>query len=481
MAGQERITIPDGLKTMLTAVGAPFGESGERIYLVGGAVRDIILGLEPCDLDFATSASPARIRKLVRSAAKSVYEKSRAKGYGTHGVILKDGTEVEITPFRRVAAPDTPAAGKAAPAPVSLEEDLESRDFTVNAVAMDVSPCGFGVLRDPCGGAADLERRSLRTPRRPEETFADDPLRVLRAVRFTVQYGLEPEAALVEAVRGISADPAPLARVATERVRDEIEKMLLLDTPSRGFALMHGWGLMDYWLPEVAALARTAPENGAHHKDLFAHTLEVLDRAAVLGPREASFRLAALLHDSGKPAARTLTGDAYSFHGHEKIGAKVASEACYRLRFSNEDAEAVADIVLKHHRLSAYTREWTDSAVRRALHDLGGRYESILALTRADLTTSLAERREAAQARLDDFLNRVAGFEIENVLNPKPPIDGHEIMGLLGISAGATGGGPDVGRAVEFLKDLIVAGELDPGDAETARKLVAARAWNRSV
>ncbi len=478
MSEQESgIVVPADMKSLMSIIGAPFYEAGERVFLVGGAVRDLLLGHEPCDLDFATSATPSRIRKLIRSAAETVYEKSRAKGYGTHGVILKDGQELEITPFRRVTAPDADHCEGYSSAPVSLEEDLESRDFTVNAMAMDVSPENFGELIDPCGGGSDLARGLLRTPRPPEITLADDPLRVLRAARFTVQFGLDPDAELVAAVRAISVSGAPLGRVAPERVRVELEKMLLLDAPARGFALMHDWGLLEYWLPEVAVLARTAPESGAHHKDLFTHTLAVLDRAADAGPHDAAFRLAALLHDIGKPLARTLTTDGYTFHGHEKIGAEVASKACIRLRFSNDTTEKVADMVRKHHRLSAYEREWTDSAVRRALHDLGGRYTAILALTRADLTTSLAEKREAALARLDDFLARAASLELASVLNPRPPIDGHEIMALLGMTAG----GPDVGRAVEFLKDLVVAGELNPNDTETARKLVAARAWNRSA
>jgi poly(A) polymerase len=485
------INIDNDLKYLLNQLGTLFNKDKEIIYLIGGAIRDLILNRGSNDLDFATSATMSRIRRIVNPISDGVYEKSPAKGYGTIGVLLKNGIEIEITPFRRVSAQDVdsqaeatgnnrfPAAQSSDPAPVTLDEDLASRDFTFNAIAMDISPAGFGNLYDPCGGAADIERKLLRTPRDPMITFEDDPLRILRAVRFATQFGFEPSPEVTSAIGRILKESIRLKLVAPERVRDEIVKMLLLDSPSRGFLLMHEWGLLEHWLPEVAALSKLEPEPGAHHKNIFAHTLGVLDRAVNTGPRDATFLFAALLHDVGKPAARQLTGDGYTFHRHENIGAQVAVEVCKRLRFSNEEIDRVNDLVLKHHRLSVYTPEWTDSAVRRALHDIGGRYEEILALSRADLTTTQPEFRAAAEARLADFLGRVAGFEIETVLNPKPPIDGHEVMRLLAIEAGAAGGGREVGRAITYLKDLIVAGELAPDDSETARRLVLERAWSK--
>ncbi|MFA6448541.1 MAG: HD domain-containing protein [bacterium] len=472
------IIIAQSLKNTLLQLGDLFIKDNKRIYLIGGAIRDLNLNIELNDLDFATSADPAQIRKIVRPASKGVYDKSPAKGYGTQGVLLKNGVEVEITPFRRVAAPEIEAS-PGQDASVTLDEDLASRDFTINAIAMDIAPDRFGEIYDPCGGVEDLNRKLLRTPRAAPATFEDDPLRILRAVRFITQFRLEPDPEIPIAVKKILAESKRLPLVALERVREEIVKMLLLDQPSRGFLLMREWGLLEYWLPEVAALAALEPEPGTHHKDVFAHTMNTLDRASELGPREAPFLLAALLHDVGKPAARRLEPGGYTFHRHENIGSEVAADVCKRLRFSNEDTERAADLTLKHHRLSSYLPEWTDSAVRRALNDLGGRYSEILALSRADLTTSLPEKRAAAEARIDDFLSRVAGFDREVVLNPRSPIDGHEVMKLFGISAGATGGGRDVGRAINYLKDLIVAGELAPGDAETARRLVIERAWEK--
>lgn len=505
------IKIQNDLKNSISLIGGLFFNEKERIYLVGGALRDIILGNTPIDLDFTTSAGPDRIKKIVRPAADHVYDKSRTKGYGTQGIRLKNGLEIEITPYRRVAAPELPAAGPGAEAappsslggekhvlsevqappnkfggatqeadggPITLEEDLASRDFTINAVAMDVCPDRFGEIVDPSGGLEDLKTGRLRTPAPPMRTFEDDPLRALRAARFSAQFGLTPDADLVDAVKKVVRETGRLSRVAPERVRIELEKMLAQEKPSRGLILMEEWGLLGVWLPELERLARFEPAPGAHHKNLFSHTLAVLDAAAELGPPSAPFRFAALLHDIAKPETRRLTDGDYTFYDHEKIGAETALEICGRLKFSNDDTEHVADLVRKHHRLSAYAPDWTDSAVRRALHDLGARYAEIVALSRADITTSLPDKREAALGRVGDFLARVEKLELEAVLNPAPPIDGNEVMELLGIKPGAAGGGPEVGRAVNFLKEKIVSGELAPGDAESARRLVLERAWN---
>lgn len=475
------IKIQNDLKNSISLIGGLFFNEKERIYLVGGALRDIILGNTPIDLDFTTSAGPDRIKKIVRPAADHVYDKSRAKGYGTQGIRLKNGLEIEITPYRRVAAPELPAAGPGAEAdggPITLEEDLASRDFTINAVAMDVCPDRFGEIVDPSGGLEDLKAGRLRTPAPPMRTFEDDPLRALRAARFAAQFGLTPDADLVDAVKKVVRETGRLGRVSPERVRIELEKMLLQREPSRGLIIMEEWGLLSVWLPELERLARFEPAPGSHHKNLFSHTLAVLDAAAELGPPSAPFRFAALLHDIAKPETRRLTDGDYTFYDHEKIGAETASEICGRLKFSNDDTEHVADLVGKHHRLSAYAPDWTDSAVRRALHDLGARYGEIVALSRADITTSSPEKREAALGRVGDFLARVEKLELEAVLNPAPPIDGNEVMELLGIKPGAAGGGPEVGRAVNFLKEKIVSGELAPGDAESARRLVLERAWN---
>ncbi len=466
--------LPNDIEVVCRELGELFSRKNERLYLVGGALRDVILGVGTNDLDFTTSAPPAAIRRLVGPVSEHLYDKSRAKGYGTQGVKLKSGVEVEITPFRRCAIPE---AGEPCDSPdvvsgITLDEDLRSRDFTVNAMAMDAGPSGFGSIVDPCGGRADLEAGMLRTPGDPLRTFEDDPLRVLRAARFISQFGFEPAAGLAEAVRHVVAETGWLERVAMERVRLEIEKMLMAAEPSRGFRLMRGWGLMGFWLPELERLMDMEPEAGLSHKNLLEHTMLVLDRAAETGPSSIEFRLAALLHDVGKTDARENSGEGYTFRDHDRIGGAIAEEICRRLKFSNDAVSHVADLVRKHHRLSAYEPEWTDSAVRRALNDLGSRYAEILALSRADITTSFPGKREKRMRMLDHFLGRVGKLELDQVLNPKPPINGREIMELLGTTPGR-----EVGRAIDYLKKKVIDGELEPDDAETARRMVVERQW----
>jgi len=446
-------------------VGRLFHDAGESIYLVGGAVRDLLAGGPPQDLDFTTSAPAPKMENIVRRAAKAVYDKSQAKGYGTRGVLLKDGTEVEITPFRRAG---NPAGGE----PATLEEDLRSRDFTINAVALNAWPADFGEPADPFGGIGDFNARVLRTPAPPLETFNDDPLRVLRAARFTAKYSMAPAAGLADAITAAVREHGWQARVAPERAREEIVKMLMLEPPSPAFRLLLEWGLLDCWLPEVAALDRLKPEAGADHKDHFEHTMVVLDKAAAAGPADPAFRFAALLHDIGKPAARRLENGKYSFPDHDKTGAGLAREVCGRLRWSNKDTDLVADLVLKHNRLSSYSPEWTDSAVRRALHDLGGVYREVIALSRSDISSASPEKVEQRLARVEHFLARVEALEKEAVLNPKPPLDGNEVMRLLSLKPG-----PGVGRVLDCLKEKIISGELDPRDAETAREIVLSRTW----
>lgn len=465
-------------KNLLIQVGKLFFDEKERIYVVGGALRDIILNKTINDLDFVTSASPGRIRKIVKPIARNVYDKSPAKGYGTQGVILKYGLEIEITPFRKTTLKEyhTEDSDTELISNVTLEEDLQSRDFTINAMAANITGDSFGELVDLFDGMGDLEKRRLRTPRRARETFLDDPLRVLRAARFLIEFGLSVDDEIPAAIEYIISGGF-MDRTALERIREELIKLIMQKQPSRGIRLLMEWGVMQYLLPEVVALAELEPEPGAHHKDVFEHTMNVLDNMSEYDNIDAVMLFASLLHDIGKPPVRKLEDGGYSFHEHEKKGAEFAFDICKRLRFSSEETERVVQIVRHHHRLSSYKKEWTDSAVRRVLNELGERYEEILALTRADLTTSIPEKREEADSRLDDFLKRLSGFEIEEVLNPKPPIDGNEVMRLLNITPGTSGGGKDVGSAIKYLKELVVSGDLSSDDAESARMIVTERKW----
>ncbi len=462
-----KIELEHYIENNIFQIGRLFADAGKDIYLVGGAVRDILTGRSPSDFDFTTSAAASEIRNIIRSVSKAVFDKSRAKGYETQGILLSNDVEIEITPFRRAIFMENT---RGCP---TLDEDLGSRDFTINALAVSLSPDDSGTVFDPFGGADDLENGVLRTPADPMSTFRDDPLRPLRAVRFCVSFGLDPDAGLVAAVRQTVNETDWLDRVAVERVREEVEKMLLDDAPSRYFALMRDWELLKVWLPEVDALAEMTPEPGTHHKDVFEHTLKVLDTAAATGPRDAAFRFAALLHDIGKVETRRLENGEYSFHGHEKKGAEQARVVCERMRWSNVDRDHIVSVIAKHSRVAEYSNEWTDSAVRRAVHDMGRYFDELIALARADITSS--DRLKVAErlASVDRFLERVDGIEREVVLNPRPPLDGYEIMQLLGVTPG-----PVVGHVTNFLKDMIISGELESGDADTARRVILDREWN---
>lgn len=451
-------------RKIVAETGALFHRAGEEIYLVGGAVRDMVAGIEPRDFDFVTGASQQRIMKIMRPASSACYDKSRAKGYGTTGVALKSGGEIEITPYR--IADGVVATGS------SLTDDLKSRDFTINAMAMDLSSENFLKVIDPCGGVEDFSNRILSTPAPVMVSFNDDPLRILRAARFAADFELTPRADLVAAVKQIASDRNMTGRVALERVREEIFKMLMQRKPSAGFSLMMEWGLMELWLPEVSALLGMEPEEGAHHKNVYDHTLKVLDRAALEGPADPVFRFAALLHDVGKPTSRTFSDGEYSFDGHDKAGAEIAGGICERLKLSNEQTEMVTELVGKHHRIHGYNSEWTDSAIRRAIHDLGGRHEEIIALARSDVTSSMEEKVEERLAMVDEFVGRIKNIELEHVLNPRPPVSGEDVMKMLGINPG-----PEVGKVIKFLKEKIISGELAPNDEDSARKIVISREW----
>lgn len=472
--------LPDKQKATCETLGEVFSRSGERIFLVGGAIRALRAGdVAGMDLDFTTSASPVKIRRVCRRLAETVYDKSGVKGYGTQGVILPGGTEIEVTPFRKIAGIEAPGGD---PFP-ELTADLLARDFTINAVAVDVAPEGWGNVVDPAGGVADMEEKILRCPADPALIIADDPLRALRAVRLAAGLSLEIEPRTRDGIKDfVGGRPGRVREIAGERVRDEIFKMLAGPAPSKAVLLMEEFGLLAVVLPEVRGLRDVEPEPGFHHKDIFEHTLGVVDRAAELRPGSHLFALAALLHDIGKPEARTMEGGACKFVDHDKIGARMAGEIAGRLRLSGDETKTLKTLVLKHHRLHQYSPEWSDAAVRRALHDLGGLYEDFLALSTADATGRDAERRAAREERLAHFLGRVEALDRELVLDPKLPLDGNEVMKLLGIGPkGRGGGGPVVGRALSGLKEKVVAGEIGPDDIEAARSFVLSREWDDEV
>jgi poly(A) polymerase len=445
-----------------------FAEAGHRLYLVGGSVRDALLGRLSSDLDFATDARPERVLEIVRTWADAVWEIGIA--FGTVGV-TKNGMTLEITTFRadsydRVGRNPEVTFGD------SVEGDLLRRDFTANAMAIDLSTKTF---EDPHGGFAAVRDKVLDTPATPQESFADDPLRMLRAARFIAQLGFSPAPRVVEAMTAMADE---IGRIAAERVQAEVSKLLLAGNPKPGIELMVDTGLADRVLPEVPGM-RLAIDEHHQHKDVYQHSLTVLEQAIDLektheptSSPDLILRLAALLHDIGKPATREFQpGGRVSFHHHEVVGAKMARKRLRALKYSKEIVDDVSQLVFLHLRFHGYGKgEWTDSAVRRYVTDAG---ELLLPrlhkLVRADCTTRNKRKAAALQSaydQLEDRIGRIAADE--DLARVRPDLDGNEIMKLLGLRPG-----PLVGQAWKFLKEL----RLDRGPLEHDEAVAELRKW----
>jgi poly(A) polymerase len=444
-------------------LGRLFASHGHELALVGGPVRDVFLGRSPGDLDLTTDATPARVLEIIDGWADQFW--TVGIEFGTVG--MRKGSEIfEITTYRseqytgRSRKPDV-EYGK------SLTEDLSRRDFTVNAMAARLP--GLELV-DPFGGMADLTSKVLRTPGPPEVSFGDDPLRILRAARFTAQLGftVAPEA------RAAMTELAPRLqppKVSAERISAELSKLLLsplLGGPRRGIALLVDTGVADQVLPEVPKL-RLEMDEHFRHKDVYLHSLTVLDQAIELEDRyelgpDLVLRLAALLHDIGKPKTRTrLPGGKVAFHHHDVKGAKMARARLTALRFPKDVVADVSRLVELHLRFHGYgTGEWTDSAVRRYVRDAGPLLTRLHALTRADCTTRNAAKAQRLARAYDSLEDRIAVLaEREELASIRPDLDGNQIMRILGISPG-----PLVGKAYAYLLELRL--EHGPLGAERA-------------
>jgi poly(A) polymerase len=444
-------------------LGRLFASHGHELALVGGPVRDVFLGRSPGDLDLTTDATPARVLEIINDWADQVWMVGIE--FGTVG--MRKGSEIfEITTYRseqytgRSRKPDV-EYGK------SLTEDLSRRDFTVNAMAARLPG---NELVDPFGGMADLRSKVLRTPGPPEVSFGDDPLRILRAARFTAQLGftVAPEA------RAAMTELAPRLqppKVSAERISAELSKLLLSPLPGgprRGIALLVDTGVADQVLPEVPKL-RLEMDEHFRHKDVYLHSLTVLDQAIELEDRyglgpDLVLRLAALLHDIGKPKTRTrLPGGKVAFHHHDVKGAKMARARLTALRFPKDVVADVSRLVELHLRFHGYgTGEWTDSAVRRYVRDAGPLLTRLHALTRADCTTRNAAKAQRLARAYDSLEDRIAVLaEREELASIRPDLDGNQIMRILGISPG-----PLVGKAYAYLLELRL--EHGPLGAERA-------------
>jgi poly(A) polymerase len=439
-------------------LGELFVRHGHQLALVGGPVRDVFLGRRPSDLDLTTDAPPQRVLEITRDWTDQRW--TVGIGFGTVG-LRKDGTDFEITTYRSEhyergsRKPDVTYG-------TSLEDDLSRRDFTVNAMAARLP--GYELV-DPFGGLADLRRGLLRTPGAPETSFSDDPLRILRAARFTAQLGLtvapEVRAAMTE-LAGLLAPP----RVSAERIEGELTKLMLSPPPgpAAGIALLVETGVADRIMPEIPALRLESDEH-FRHKDVYQHSLTVLSQAIGLEGRyglqpDIVLRLAALLHDIGKPRTRSkLPGGRVAFHHHEVVGAKMARKRLTALRYRKEIVADVSRLVELHLRFHGYGEgEWTDAAVRRYVADAGPLLTQLHALTRADCTTRNKAKALRLEQAYDHLEARIAELAAQEELDRmRPDLDGNEIMAILGIPPG-----PLVGRAYRFLKELrIEAGPLD--------------------
>jgi poly(A) polymerase len=416
-------------------------ETGVRAWAVGGYVRDTLLGRPQPDLDVVVEDGRAlevaeRFAGLVGARRPALFPR-----FGTAQVTWGDRL-VEFASAR--AESYEPESRKPEVRPATLEEDLLRRDFTVNAMLMDFE----GHLIDPLDGRADLERRLLRTPRPPDVTFSDDPLRMLRAVRLAAQLGFELAPDLPPAMRRLRERARPPV-LSVERVNDELRKMLLSPRPRLALELLDEGGLMETLLPEVYA-CHGVEQGGYHVADVFGHSLLTVERAAEQGPPDLVLRLAALLHDVGKPPTATPDG---AFHGHHEVGAALARQALQRLRFSNAEVEQVARLVRLHLRPVFYESEWGDGAVRRLARDAGDQLWTLLALARADIAASSYPDGE----KLDELEARLRGVLAERPSRMLLPLSGTDVMRVRGLPPG-----PEVGRLKGRLEDLVLDGTLPP-------------------
>jgi len=457
--GSLRPVIPERLLPVLertSPLAERFAASGYKLYLVGGVVRDLLLGRDMSDgrdIDMTTDALPAETKRLVKGWADSVW--SQGERFGTIGC-QKDGWTFEITTHRAEAydpesrKPEVVFSGV-------IDADLSRRDFTVNAMALSLPD---PVLIDPFGGAEDLAAGRLRTPLSPEESFSDDPLRMLRAARFLSGYGLTPDDELRAAATSMCER---LSIVSAERIRDEFDKLMVVEDPTPGLWFLADTGLMDQFLPEFSRM-RLEQDPIHRHKDVLTHTIAVIGKTST----NRLVRLSALYHDVGKPRTRAIGDAGVSFHHHEVVGARMTRERMKALKYSSEDVEAVSRLVFLHLRFHTYKMGWTDSAVRRFVRDAGDLLPELIELTRCDCTTrnerkaqELAKRMDELEARIDELLAR------EELASMRPDLDGNAVMNHLGLTPGR-----DVGDALDFLLELrLEEGPL--GEDEAKKRLDA--------
>jgi poly(A) polymerase len=446
-----------------TALAKAFKEAGFKLALVGGPVRDAILGRLGNDLDFTTNAHPKECEKILNKWADSVWDVGAA--FGTIAG-KKDEITVEITTYRS----ESYSADSRKPNVEfgeNIEGDLSRRDFTINAMALELTT-DEPTFIDLFGGVSDLQNKVIKTPAKPEDSFSDDPLRMMRAARFMSQLNFEVDPAVVAAMKSMAKR---LEIISSERIRDEFIKTIMGQQPKLGITLLVETGLADIFLPEVPQLKLEIDEHH-HHKDVYEHSLTVLEQAIRLedrlGGANLTLRLAALLHDIGKPKTRQLiAGGGVSFHHHEVVGSRMCKERMRKLRFDNHIINDVSQLVFLHLRFHGYgSGEWTDSAVRRYVRDAGELLTHLHLLTRADCTTRNQKKADLLAKTYDELEERIAVLmEQEELDKIRPDLSGEQIMEILKIKPS-----PMVGKAYDFLLELRL--EHGPLGEEKAKELL---------
>ena len=432
---------------LASSLAQAFSAKGFRLALVGGPVRDAIIGRLGNDLDFTTDAKPLETKKILQSWAENVWETGIE--FGT--VAGKRGdTTVEVTTYRSESY-DVNSRKPEVSYGQSIEGDLARRDFTVNSMALELTG-DAPVFIDPFNGLADLGKRLLRTPGKAEDSFSDDPLRMMRAARFASQLGFEIAPDVLAAMKDMAQR---IEIISAERVRDEFIKLLMSSNPRTGITILVDTGLADFVLPEIPKLRLEIDEHH-HHKDVYEHSITVLEQAIAhedrLGGPNLIIRLASLLHDIGKPKTRALiTGGGVSFHHHEVIGARLAKARLKALRFDGDTIEQVETLVALHLRFHGYgDGEWTDSAVRRYVRDAGDLLVHLHVLTRADCTTRNLKKAARLAGIYDSLEARITKLmEQEELSKIRPDLDGAQVMKLLDLKPSA-----QVGKALDFLMEL---------------------------
>jgi len=453
---------------LLVKLGTLFTNAGFELALVGGPVRDAFLGRETNDLDFTTSANPDQILSVLKGNVDAHWDIGR--DFGTIGARIGD-TTVEITTYRA----DQYDADSRKPHVVfgkDLNDDLFRRDFAVNAMALRLPE---GVFVDPFNGLQDLLDGVIRTPGKPEDSFSDDPLRMMRAARFASQLGFQIHEDTFSAMKSM-ADRIEI--VSAERIQVELSKLLLGANPREGLEALVDSGLAQIVIPELPALKLEIDEHH-HHKDVYQHTLTVLEQAIDYEKDyglegDLVLRLAALMHDIGKPATRKLeTGGGVTFYHHDVVGSKLAGKRLKELKFDNETIKAVSRLIELHLRFFGYSDQpWSDSAIRRYVRDADEQLLRLHALTRADVTTRNQKKSDRLAHAYDDLEKRIAILAEQEELNAiRPDLSGEEIMEILGITPG-----PEVGEAYRYLLEL----RLDEGPLSEEEAKSRLLAWWQS-